>query len=98
MMDELRMHENMSNLIGWEPLSLIKDVDKDNAQTNSLPLTHDLLLKKTYFLVLHSFLLPTALLATGYGFLICGRVLPSKKSLGLGYMHHRSHARGVLSQ
>ena len=98
MMDELRMHENMSNLIGWEPLSLIKDVDKDNAQTNSLPLTHDLLLKKTYFLVLHSFLLPTALLATGYGFLICGRVLPSKKVLVWGYMRHRSHARGVLSQ
>ena len=46
MMDELRMHENMSNLIGWEPLSLIKDVDKDNAQTNSLPFTQDLLLKK----------------------------------------------------
>ena len=46
MMDELRMHENMSNLIGWEPLSLIKDVDKDNAQTNSLPLSQDLLLKK----------------------------------------------------
>ena len=81
MMDELRMHENMSNLIGWEPLSLIKDVDKDNAQTNLLPLSQDLLLNNFYLLVLYSFLLPTALLATVYGFLICGRVLPSKKVL-----------------
>ena len=34
MMDELRMYENMSNLIGWEPLPLINDLDKDNAKTN----------------------------------------------------------------
>ena len=41
MMDELRMHEKMSNFcnfIGWESISLINDLDKDKVQTISLPL------------------------------------------------------------
>ena len=40
-MDELRMHQKMSsfwNLIGWESISLINDLDKDKVQTKSLPL------------------------------------------------------------
>ena len=82
-MDELRMHQKMSNfcnLIGWESsLSLINDLDKDKVQTNSLPLPRSFGVPTAQKLLLYSFLLPTALLATGYGFLICGRVLPSKK-------------------